>query len=310
VTLSLKWLHQRRGVATVGIAALLICGVGMAPAVSSTLAARTGASPGVFSGCLATSGDREVFHVFKNSARPRRCPAGSTRVHWNVKGRPGAAGENGAQGAVGATGPTGAVGAAGPSGVDGTNGADGSTGLTGTAGADGTNGADGSTGPAGPGSMMSGGVFTLQSPGQWADTHAYLPLSGYLGTQVVAPWLDYDAYVIEAEHTSVEQVIPNDVTITDMYANFGSITDLSGRAFQVRLTLLVASAGAPVLVPAGGCLFDVEGNGPTSNDCSWQEDQAVHLSAGDVAVVYVDVSLHGTWDPDSIDVYGSVALTS
>jgi hypothetical protein len=182
--------------------------------------------------------------------------------------------------------------------------------LTGTAGVDGTNGADGSTGPAGAGSMMSGGVFTLQSPGQWADTHAYLPLSGYLGTQVAAPWLDYDAYVIEAEHTSVEQVIPNDVTITDMYANFGSITDLSGRSFQVRLTLLVASPGAPVLVPAGGCLFDVEGNGPTSNDCSWQEDQAVHLSAGDVAVVYVDVSLHGTWDPDSIDVYGSVALTS
>jgi hypothetical protein len=301
VTFSLKWLHQRRGVATVGIAALLICGVGMAPAVSSTLAARTGASPGVFSGCLATSDDREVFHVFKNSARPRRCPAGSTRVHWNVKGRPGTNGANGSTGLTGAAG------------ADGTNGADGSTGPTGAAGADGTNGADGSTGPAGPaghGSMMSGGVFTLQSPGQWADTHAYLPLSGYLGTQVVAPWLDYDAYVIEAEHTSVEQVIPNDVTITDMYANFGSITDLSGRSFQVRLTLLVASAEAPVLVPAGGCLFDVEGNGPTSNDCSWQEDQAVHLSAGDVAVVYVDVSLHGTWEPDSLDVYGSVALTS
>ena len=210
-------------------------------------------------------------------------------MHWNVKGRPGADGVNGAQGAVGVAGPTGA------------------------AGADGTNGADGSAGPAGPaghGSMMSGGVFTLQSPGQWADTHAYLPLSGYLGTQVVAPWLDYDAYVIEVEHTSVEQVIPNEVTITDMYANFGSITDLSGRSFQVRLTLLVALPGAPVLVPAGGCLFDVEGNGPTSNDCSWQEDQAVHLSAGDVAVVYVDVSLHGTWDPDSIDVYGSVVLTS
>ena len=108
----------------------------------------------------------------------------------------------------------------------------------------------------------------------------------------------------------MEQVIPNDVTITDMYANFGSITDLTGRSFQVRLTLLVASSGTQPLVPAGGCLFDVEGNGPTSHDCSWPEDQSVHLSAGDVAVVYVDVSLHGTWDPDTIDVYGSVALAS
>jgi Collagen triple helix repeat (20 copies) len=336
VTFSLKWLHHRRGVAIVGVAAVLTGGLGMAPAVSSTLAPQSGTSH-VFYGCLATSGDREVFKVVKSPARPRRCPAGTMRVHWNAKGKPGANGVNGAPGSAGVNGTngvdgsTGLTGAAGADGTNGADGLDGSTGLTGTAGADGTigadgtdgstgaagadgtNGADGSTGPAGPaghGNMMSGGVFILQSPGQWADTHAYLPLSGYLGTEVEAPWLDYDAYVIEAEHTSVEQVIPNDVTITDMYANFGSITDLSGRSFQVRLTLLVASPGAPVLVPAGGCLFDVEGNGPTSNDCSWQEDQAVHLRAGDVAVVYVDVSLHGTWDPDSIDVYGSVALTS
>ncbi len=159
--------------------------------------------------------------------------------------------------------------------------------------------------------MMSGGVFTLQSSGTWPDTHAYLPLSGYLVTQVPAPWLDYDAYTIEAAHTSMEQVIAQDVTITDMYANFGSITDLVGHPLQVRLTLLVASSGTQPLVPAGGCLFHVEGQGPTSNDCSWSEDESVHLNAGDVAVVYVDVSLGGAWEPNSpIDVYGSVALTS
>jgi hypothetical protein len=296
VTLSLKWLHHRRGVATVGIAALLICGVGMAPAVSSTLAARSGTLHGVFSGCLATSGAREVFNVVvKSSARPRRCPAGSTRVHWNARGQQGV---NGADGSTGSTGPAGA---------DGTNGADGSTGP---AGADGTNGADGSTGPAGPGSMVSSGVFTLQASNQYPDTNAYLPLSGYLGTQVVAPLLDYDAVVTEAEHTSVEQVIAHDVTITDMYANFGSTTDLGGKPLQVQLTLLVSSGGTPLLVPAGGCLLIVQGNGPRSQDCSWPEEQAVHLTAGDVAVVYVHAYV-SNWTPNSpIDIYGTVALTS
>jgi hypothetical protein len=153
-------------------------------------------------------------------------------------------------------------------------------------------------------------VFTLQSSGPYPDTHAYLPLSGYLGTQVVAPWLDYDAYTIEAEHTSVEQVIAQDVTITDMYAHFGSTTDLVGHPLQVRLTLLVSSGGTQLLVPAGGCLFHVQGNGPTSNDCSWPEDQPVHLTAGDVAVIYVDAYVGG-WEPNSpIDIYGSVALRS
>jgi hypothetical protein len=148
VNISLKWLQHRRGVATVGIAALLIGGVGIVPAVSSTLAPSSG-TPHVFSGCLATYGHRVVFNVVKSPARPRTCPAGSSRVHWNAKGKPGTDGANGERGAVGAAGATGADGAAGPSGADGTNGADGSTGLAGTPGTDGTNGADGPTGAAG-----------------------------------------------------------------------------------------------------------------------------------------------------------------
>jgi hypothetical protein len=158
--------------------------------------------------------------------------------------------------------------------------------------------------------MVSSGVFTLQASNAFPDTNAYLPLSGYLGTQVVAPWLNTDAEVTEAEHTSVEQVIAHDETITDMYVNFGSTTDLGGKPLQVELTLLVSSGGTPRLIPAGGCILIVQGNGPTSKDCSWPEEQSVHLTAGDVAVVYVHAYVSG-WTPNSpIDIYGSVALAS
>ena len=215
---SLTWLHHRRGAATVGIAALLTCGIGLAPAFSSTPAPKRVALD-VFSGCLATHGDRQVFNVVMGPARRKACPAGSTRVHWNAEGRSGAGGAagapgtagangvNGAPGTVGATGLTGTAGAPGTSGVDGASGADGSIGLTGSAGADGTSGLDGAAGPAGPGSLVSGGVFTLLSPGSYPDTHAYLPLSGYLANEFVAPPLDQDSEFTWAAHTSVEQVI-------------------------------------------------------------------------------------------------------
>jgi hypothetical protein len=224
-------------------------------------------------------------------------------VHWNAKGKPGARGTHGT---------------AGVNGTNGTNGTDGSTGLTGAAGADGTNGTngtngtDGSTGPAGPGSMVSSGVFTLTSPNNFPpDTNAYLPLTGYLGTEVVAPWLNTDAEVTEAEHTSVEQVIAHDVTITDMYMNFGSTTDIGQRPLQVELTLLVSSGGTQLLVPAGGCVLVLQGNGPRSQDCSWPEEQSVHLTAGDVAVVYVHAYVGNWQQPDSpINIYGTVALTA
>jgi hypothetical protein len=158
--------------------------------------------------------------------------------------------------------------------------------------------------------MVSSGVFTLQASNTFPDTNAYLPLSGYLGTQVVAPWLNTDAEVTEAEHTSVEQVIAHDETITAMHANFGSITDLHRKTLKVQLVLLVSSGGTQLLVPTGGCTFDVQGNGPTSEGCSWPEDQSVHLAAGDVAVVYVHAYVGG-WPPNSpIDIYGSVALTT
>jgi hypothetical protein len=94
------------------------------------------------------------------------------------------------------------------------------------------------------------------------------------------------------------------------YANFGSTTDLQGRTLQVQLVLLVSSGGTQLLVPAGGCIVDVIENGPTSNDCSWPEEQSVHLAAGDVAVVYVHAFVGG-WPPNSpIDIYGSIALTT
>ncbi len=156
---------------------------------------------------------------------------------------------------------------------------------------------------------MSSGVFTLHALNPYPDTDAYLPLSGYLGTQAVAPRLDIDAEVVEAAHTSVEQVIAHDETITNMYAHFGSTTDLAGHPLIVELTLLVSSGGTALLVPAAGCIFAVDGNGPTSNDCSWPEQQAVHLHAGDAAVIYVHSYSTG-WPADSsIDIYGSVALT-
>lgn len=158
--------------------------------------------------------------------------------------------------------------------------------------------------------MVSGGVFTLQASSPYPDTHAYLPLSGYLGTEVKAPPLDNDAMTVEAAHTPVEQVIAHDETLTDMYANFGSTTDLDGKPLQVELTLLVSSGGTELLTPRGGCIFNVNGNGPTSRACSWPGDQSVQLTAGDVAVVYVHAYVSG-WTPDSpIDIYGTVALTS
>jgi hypothetical protein len=158
--------------------------------------------------------------------------------------------------------------------------------------------------------MVSGGVFNLQSPGSFPDTNAYLPLSGYLTTEVKAPPLDYDAEVIEAQHTSVEQVIAHDETITDMYANFGSLTDLHGYTLHVRLTLLVSSGGTALLTPRTGCMFDLDGNGPTSKACAWTVDEAVPLTAGDVAVIYVHAYVSG-WEPNSpIDMYGTVALAS
>jgi hypothetical protein len=155
--------------------------------------------------------------------------------------------------------------------------------------------------------MVSSGVFTLP-PSAHPDTHAYLPLTGYLSTEFVAPVLDQDAMVTEALPTSVEQVIAQDETITDIVANFGSTTDLSG-SLIVELTLLVSFGGTQLLVPAVGCNFAVDGNGPTSNDCSLTEDQAVHLHAGDVAVMYVHPYVNGSQSDSPIDIYGTVALT-
>jgi hypothetical protein len=248
-------------------------------------------------------------------------------VSWNAKGRKGATGAdgsngtdgvNGAPGALGASGPAGTAGAAGSAGADGTVGTDGTNGSDGTNGADGTNGSDGkdgtdgtdgATGPPGPGSMVSSGVFTLQASNQFPDTHAYLPLSGALSSEFVAPVLDQDAEVTEAEHTSMEQVIAQDETITDIVANFASNTDLAGHPLVVELTLLVSWGGTALLVPAAGCIFAVDGNGPTSNDCSLSPEQALHLTVGDVAVMYIHPYTTG-WEPNSpIEIYGTVALT-
>jgi hypothetical protein len=183
-------------------------------------------------------------------------------------------------------------------------------GSAGDVGADGSTGSVGPAGPAGAGGLMSSGVFTLVAANQYPDTEAYLPLSGHLTSQVEAPHLDFDAVVTEAEHTSVEQVISHDVTITDMVAHFGSTTDLEGHALQVRLTLLVSSGGSSLLVPTSGCIVQVDGNGPTSHDCSWPDNQAVQLSTGDVAVVHV-AAFVANWEPNlPIDIYGSVALAT
>jgi hypothetical protein len=196
-------------------------------------------------------------------------------------GSNGTDGVNGAPGAVAASSPAGTAGAAGSTGADGTVGTDGTSGADGT---DGTDGTEGATGPAGPESMVSSGVFTLQASNQFPDTHAYLPLSGALVSEFVAPVLDRDAEVTEAEHTSMEQVIAQDETVTDIVADFGSTTDLGGHLLTVELTLLVSSGGTDLLVPAAGCIFAVDGNGPTSNDCSLSPGQAVHMNVGDVAV--------------------------
>jgi hypothetical protein len=319
---SLTWLNHRRGVATIGTAALLIGGIGLAPAFSSTSApSRASASHVVFTGCLDTSGSRVVFNIARRPEWRKACPAGSVRVSWNAKGRRGATGAdgsngtdgvNGAPGAVGASGPAGTAGAAGSAGADGTVGTDGTNGTDGSDGSDGSdgaNGTDGATGPAGPGSMVSSGVFTLQASNQFPDTHAYLPLSGALSSEFVAPVLDQDAEVTEAEHTSMEQVIAQDETITDIVANFGSTTDLGGHLLTVELTLLVSSGGTDLLAPAAGCIFAVDGNGPTSNDCSLSPEQALHLNVGDVAVMYIHPYTTG-WEPNSpIEIYGTVALT-
>jgi hypothetical protein len=222
-----------------------------------------------------------------------------------VPGVDGALGTNGTNGTNGAPGLAGADGSSGADGADGSPGADGADGADGTDGADGI---DGAAGPAGPGSLVSGGVFTLLSDHAPADTFAYLPLSGYLTTQADAPWLDTDAMVTEAQHTGLEQVIAQDVTVTDIRAHFGSTTDLAGHGLVVEVTLLVSAGGTDLLRPAAGCVFTVEGNGPTSHDCPLPGDQAVHLHAGDTAVYYLKPYVTG-WEPNvPVDIYGSVAL--
>ena len=156
--------------------------------------------------------------------------------------------------------------------------------------------------------MVSSGVFTI-GPSSHPDMHAYLPLTGWVGTHVVAPPLAVDAEFIIAEHTSVEQLIAQDVTITNMSANFGS-TGLNGRTLRVELMLLASHGGTALMVPAGGCAqFMVVGNGPTTYDCDWSAEEAAHLSAGDTAVVYLHAYLDGGSSDENFPIYGSVALS-
>jgi hypothetical protein len=56
-------------------------------------------------------------------------------------------------------------------------------------------------------------------------------------------------------------------------------------------------------------MLDVVGNGPTSLDCALTEDQAIHLNAGDTAVIYVHPYVGNSEPNTQIDIYGSVALT-
>jgi hypothetical protein len=218
-------------------------------------------------------------------------------------------GVNGSPGIAGPIGPAGTDGTNGVNGSPGTDGTDGTNGTHGTDGSDGTDGVTGPPGPAGPGSLVSSGVFTLSGNTTNPDTFGYLPLTGYLGTQAESPPLDQESEFTFHPHTSVEQVIAQDETITNMYAHFGSTTDLNGRLLIVELQLLVSRGGTALLTPAAGCNFTVDGNGPTSHDCAIPEDQAVQLHAGDTAVIYVHPYVQSWQSSTPIDIYGSVALT-
>lgn len=100
-----------------------------------------------------------------STTQKKKCPKGSKKISWNVKGRDGAAGTIGATGLPGAAGAVGPQGPAGLDGADGAPGAPGTDGADGAAGPTGPAGTDGGPGPAGPAGPQ-GVVTTVSINGQ------------------------------------------------------------------------------------------------------------------------------------------------
>jgi hypothetical protein len=98
----------------------------------------------------------ERFGTLNLTSAARACPAGQTKISWDVVGGAGKRGATGPKGAkgepgtAGAKGDAGAPGAKGDAGSPGTKGDQGAAGTTGESGAAGAKGDAGAAGPAGP----------------------------------------------------------------------------------------------------------------------------------------------------------------
>jgi hypothetical protein len=149
-------MNKRIGLATAGLAVVLVAGGGTALAASASSGPVNG---GVITGCwtnAAINGSHII--VLQNvPASGPVCPSGTTEAQWNQQG------PQGPQGATGATGP---AGPAGPAGATGAVGATGATGLTGAIGTQGPIGLPGPTGATGaPGTPGTNGNTVLNGTG-------------------------------------------------------------------------------------------------------------------------------------------------
>lgn len=228
---------RRLGFAVVPLAAvaLIVPGVAMASASSTTAASKT------MAGCLKGG----VLTKVAVAAKPaKKCKTGYTKVVWNIKGAKGDKGATGATGAKGATGATGAKGASGLQGLQGVPGAKGEkgdsglpglqgiqglVGAAGAAGSDGSDGADGTDGVSGyqvvekvVGSDLTGTVGGFGNPVKIACPAGKSALSG--------------------------GVIPSPASLTTLNGLLGPLSLLSAGGLLNTVTSVVG--GVPLSLPS------------------------------------------------------------
>jgi len=161
----------------------------------------------------------------------RKCPAGETKVSWNVAGPAGSKGANGKNGNNGKDGATGPAGAKGDKGGKGDAGANGTVGANGTPGATGDPGAPGATGAPG-------------ADGTPADLSAYQRRV----TGVCAPGSFMAAVADDGNVGCTSPVLP--LTLTDASAAATGLSVSLTNAGTGNSTLTAANSGAGRAVSA------------------------------------------------------------
>jgi hypothetical protein len=176
------------------------------------------------------------------------CDASETRITWNQKGQPGAAGASGvpgstgpsgspgATGPTGATGPSGASGSTGPTGATGPSGQPGSPGATGPTGATGPSGPVGAQGPTGPTGPTGAGSIVFASSGS-----ATLTTDGSTGAPVQVADLPLSGVGAAADPSSTTQVLAQPTTFSTIVIHIVTTApvDPAGSSVAVSATLYV-----------------------------------------------------------------------